>query len=223
MKKLYPFSTTIYRAQLISDKDLKTIQDSENNLFAIHTFILASRCFSSTKNICRRAYDNGLTAILLEINIPKMTPLTYLDPDTIIFPLSTVFKIKSTAIAPDKICHLQLELANSTMDLINQKLSCTIGEHLSWLTFGNYLAHIGKYDIAQAYLKYIQTISLKNKESALICNDMDDKDEEALDCLNEIKEFIKLNQTEVSGRKTQHRSINSLSQTIRKNQFLIES
>jgi tetratricopeptide (TPR) repeat protein len=230
MQKLYPFSITIYRAQLISDKDLKAIQDNENNLFAIHTFVLASRSFSSTKSICRRAYDNGLNAVLFEINISKMTPLTYLDPDTIIFPLSTVFRIKSTATAPDKICHVQIELANSTMDLINQKLYFNIGERLSWLTFGNYLAHIKKYDIAEAYFKYLQTIPLKNEESALLYNNMgsmyfsmDGKDDKALNCLQKIEELIELNQAEVSGRKTQQRSVNSLSRTVRKNQLLKES
>ncbi len=211
IQKTYPFSITIYRVQLVSDNDLKAMEKNKNNLIAMHTFVLASRSFSSIKSICRRACDNGLTAVLFEINIPKMTPLTYLDSNNVIFPLSTVFKIKSIVTAPDEICHIQMEIANSTMDLINHKLHCTIGERLSWLTFGNYLAHIEKYDIAEAYFNYLRKIPLKSEESASIYNNIalmylsiDGKDQETIDFLNKAEELTKSNKVEASGKTTEY-------------------
>jgi len=210
VQKTYPFSMTIYRAQLVSDKDLTAIKENKNNLFTIHTFALASRSFSSTKNICRRAYNNGLTAVLLEINIPKKTPLTYLDSDIIIFPLPTVFKIISTVEAPDKICHVQIELADSTMDLITEQLYYTIGEHLTWLTYGNYLAQIKKFDAAENYFKYLETILSDSPECASIYNNMSvmylsisGKDQEALYYLKKAQDLIKPNKVEVSEKSTE--------------------
>jgi tetratricopeptide (TPR) repeat protein len=210
VQKIYPFSMTIYRAQLMSGEDLNAIQNKENSLFAIHTFVLASRSFSSTKTICRQACNNGLTAVFFEINIPKKTPLTYLDSDIIIFPLSTVFKIISITKAPDKICHVQVELADSTMDLITEQLYYTSGEHLTWLTFGNYLAHIKKFDAAENYFKYLQTILSDSPECASIYNNMslmylsmNGKDQEALDYLHKAQNLIESNIAKVSEKRTE--------------------
>ena len=195
----------------MSDEDLKTIQNNKDKLFAMHTFVFASRSFSSTKSICRRAYDNGLTVVLLEIDVPKMTPLTYLDSDNIIFPLDTVFKIKFTATAPNKICHIRMEMTNSTMDLINQNLHCTVGERLSWLTFGNYFAQIKKDDIAEAYFNCLRTLPLKSDEFASIFNNMglmylstDGKNQESIDYLNKAEELTKSNKVEARWKTTEY-------------------
>jgi tetratricopeptide (TPR) repeat protein len=212
IQKRYPFSITVYHAQLVSDKELQAIQNNNNSLLGIHTFVLASRSCSSIKSICRRAWDNGLIALLMEINIPKTVSLNYLDSDIIIFPLSTVFKIKSTAIAPDQIWHVQMELADSTMDLIKAQLYHTIGEHLTWLTFGNYLSHIEHFDTAEKYFKYLQdTIPPKSRESASIYNNMslmylsmNDKDQEAFSCLKKAEELIKLDKAKVSENRTEY-------------------
>jgi tetratricopeptide (TPR) repeat protein len=176
--------------------------------------VLASRSYSSVKSICRRACDNGLTAVLFEINIPKMTPLTYLNSDTIIFPLSTVFKLKSINQAPDATWHIQMELADSTMELINEQLYSTIGERLSWLTFGSYLARIEKYDIAEKYFKYLQSLSLNTQQYASIYTNMslmyismNGKQQEALDCLKEAEKLVQTYQADRSETTAEHSTL----------------
>ena len=208
LQKAYPFSTTVYRAQLLSDKDLQTLKARTGYLLNIQTLVLASRCFASTKRICRRASDVGLTIVMLEINIPEQIPSFYLDSDTIIFPLSTVFKITSMAESPDKIYYVHLELANSTMELIRNQFSCTIGYRLTWLTFGYYLTYMKSYEVAQEYLKYLKSLSFDMNERAsadrttqctdLLIHSMSQKDS---GWIRGVRESIESNNKEVSQKR----------------------
>ena len=212
LQKICPLSMTIYRAQLVSTKDLKTIQSSKNCLLALHTLVFTSRSYSSTKRICRQATKLGLTTVLFEINIPKGAPLTYLDSDTIAFPISTIFKIVSTAKAPDNIIHIQMELADSSMYIIREQLSNTVGGHITWLTFGNYLARIKQFDAAEKYFNYfLETIPLDTQQRAAIYNNlgavyllMDGKREDSSDCLQKARDLIGSNKVKADEREIKH-------------------
>lgn len=203
--KAFPFITTLYRAQLLSHKDLEAIEKNTGYLLSIQTLVLAYRSFASTKRICRRACDIGLTVVMLEINIPKQLPLTYLDSDTIIFPISTVFKIISVTRAPDAICHVQLELADTTMDLMRERLYCDIGYRLTWLTFPYYLFYVSNDQIAKEYFKYLQSMSLDADDLVPIHGDTqlinlfaNTSIQDDFDGLTEMKKLIELNKVKVS-------------------------
>ena len=203
--KAFPFPTTLYRAQLLSHKDLQAMEKNKGYLLNIETLVLTCRSFATTKRICRQACDIGLTVVMLEINIPKQMLLTYLDSDTIIFPLSTVFKIRSITKAPDTICHVQLELADATMDLIRERLYYDTGLRLTWLTFAYYLFYINNNEIAKEYFKYLRSMSLDEEELASVHGGTqfiniftNNRAQEDFDGLAEMKKLMESNKKKVS-------------------------
>ena len=78
-KNVESSSVTVYRAQLVTEEDLKMIQNNSNALLAIQTFVLASRSFQSAANICRQAVDNQLTVVLFELKLSERAAVADLD------------------------------------------------------------------------------------------------------------------------------------------------
>lgn len=166
-------TTTVYRAQLISQKDLAMIKDNPNALFAVQAFILASRSLSSIVKICRQATDNQLAVVLLELNLSEQASVMHiLDSDLVVFKLGTLFRLVSTEYAPDNVLHVQLEYVNNAMQYIEHRLQHQIRHPLTWLTFGNYLEALKQSSAAEAYYKYLVTIIPDHPNIAAICNNM---------------------------------------------------
>ncbi|CAF1229616.1 unnamed protein product [Rotaria sordida] len=154
-ENINPSSDTVYRAQIVSKTDLKMLQDNSNNLLAIQTFVLASRSFQSVVDICRRAVDNQLTVVLFELKLPDKISVAQLNSDTLVFSLGTLFRVISTDEEPGGVWRAQLEPADSAMERIRNQLRIEIGGHLTWLTFGNYLTALKRYDAAKNYYEYL--------------------------------------------------------------------
>lgn len=165
--------------------------------------IFASRSYISSKTICRQACQNNLTAILFEIYIPERTAVTYINDDIVILPLTTVFSIKSVDTAPDNICHVRLQSNNSTMELIINQIDSIMGGHITWLTFGNYLARIKQFTAADNYLKYLLHLSSLDVQQCaaiynnlgLLCLSIDGKHEESLDYLQKSQNLLNENKS----------------------------
>jgi tetratricopeptide (TPR) repeat protein len=151
-------SLTVYRAQLVSKKDLEIIRENRQALLSIPTFILASRSFRTIANICRRAADNQLTVILFELKLSEGVPRAELDSDMVVFSLGTLFRLVSTESTPDGVCRTQLESADRAMQRIKDQLKLEVGGHLTWLTFGNYLTALKRFDAAKEYYKYLLVV-----------------------------------------------------------------
>ena len=165
---------TVYRAQLISQKDLKLIKDNPNALFAIQAFILASRSLNSIVKICRQAMDNQLTVVLLELNLTEQASVMYIsNSDLVVFQLGTLFRVVSIESAPDNVLHIQLGYVNNIMQYIENELQNKIGYRLTWLTFGSYLAALEQSSAAETYYKYLVTILPDHLNIAAIRNDDD--------------------------------------------------
>ncbi|CAF0791051.1 unnamed protein product [Adineta steineri] len=181
-------SVTVYRAQLVSKKDLETIQNNPNILLSIQTFILASRSLRFVTDLCRRAIDSQLNVILFEFNLSENTLIADLNSDTVILNLGTLFRLVSKDTAPDGVLHVQLESADEFMHGIKEQLQYKIGGRLTWLTFGNYLAYQKQFSTAKEYCYYLLHVLPDNHSSrasiynnmGLICLAMDD-DQEASD------------------------------------------
>ncbi|CAF1471402.1 unnamed protein product [Rotaria sp. Silwood1] len=200
-------SITVYRAQLVSKKDLEIIQTSPQALLSIPTFILASRSFRTIASICRRAADNQLTVILFELNLSEDVPRTELNVDMIVFGLGTLFRFVSTESTPDGVWRTQLESADRAMQRIKDQLKLEVGGHLTWLTFGNYLAALKRFDAAEEYYKYLlQVLPTDHSSLASIYNNMGlmysmkENDQEALKWL---EKALKLKVTDSSTTVTQ--------------------
>ncbi|CAF0765307.1 unnamed protein product [Adineta steineri] len=179
---------TVYRAQLVSKKDLETIRNTSNILLSIQTFILASRSLRFVTDLCRRAIDSQLIVILFEFNISENTLRANLNSDTVILSLGALFRLVCTDVAPDGVLHVQLESAEEFMHGIKEQLQYKIGGRLAWLTFGNYLAYRKQFSAAKEYCYYLLHVLPDNHSSrasiynniGLICLAMDD-DQEAFD------------------------------------------
>ncbi|CAF0892491.1 unnamed protein product [Adineta steineri] len=179
---------TVYRAQLVSKKDLETIRNNPKIILSIQTFILASRSLRFVTDLCRRAIDSQLTVILFEFNLSESTLIANLNSDTVILNLGALFRLVCTELAPDGVLHVQLESADEFMHGIKEQLQCKIGGRLTWLTFGNYLAYQKQFSTAKEYCYYMLHVLPDNHSSrasiynnmGLICLAMDD-DQEASD------------------------------------------
>ena len=151
-------SGVVYRAQLVSQKDWDIIKSNPNTLIAMQGFILASRSLSSVAKLCRRAVDNQLTVILLELKLPNTSCIATMDTDTVVFRLGTVFRLICSSEAADGVYHAQLELANGVIEHITNKLRVEIGSRLNWLTLGIYLVALEQFSAAEEYYRYLQSI-----------------------------------------------------------------
>lgn len=181
---------TVYRAQLVSEKDLETMQNNINALFSISNFVIASRSFRNVVDICRRAIDSRLTVVLLKLNLSENVMRANLSADTIVFKPGTVFRLTFMECAADSVWHVELESVNGVMQRIKDQLQSKIGGQLTWLTFGNYLTYLQKFDAAKEYYHYLLSVLSDNHSSILsIYNNMGlihsamNKTEEALDWL----------------------------------------
>ena len=198
-KKIGSSSATVYRAQLVSQKDLEQIQNGCNTLLTMQAFVVASRSFRSVLDICRRAVDNQLTVVLFEFKLSDQTSLTELDLDTVVFSLGTLFRIITVDSAPDGVWRALLESIDGAMLRIKDQLQIEIGGYLTWLTFGNYMTALRRPNYAKNYYQYL-LLALPNDHSSLasIFNNMGlmyaemDDDEEAL------KWFMKASELHVS-------------------------
>ncbi|CAF4400124.1 unnamed protein product, partial [Rotaria magnacalcarata] len=149
------FPDTVYRAQIVSKRDMEMLQQNSNNILALQTFIFASRSFQSIADICRRAVDKQLTVVLFELKLSKNMSVAALNLDTIVFSLGTIFRLVSTGVDPSGVWRPQLEPADGTMECIKNQLQIEIGGQLTWLTFGNYLTALKRVDAAKRYYDYI--------------------------------------------------------------------
>ncbi|CAF3052800.1 unnamed protein product [Rotaria sp. Silwood2] len=154
-KTINSSSDTVYRAQIVSKTDLKMLQNNSNNLLAIQTFVLASRSFQSVVDICRRAVDNQLTVVLFELKLSNKISVAQLNSDTLVFSLGTLFRLVSTDPELNGVWRAQLEPVDGAMQRIINQLRIEIGGHLTWLTFGNYLTALKRYDAAKNYYEYL--------------------------------------------------------------------
>ena len=180
-------STSVYRAQLVSQKDLEMIQNNSNTLLALQTFVIASRSFRFVDDICRRAVHNQLNVVLFEFKLSDQFLVTELDSDTVVFSLGTLFRLVSVDAAPDGVWRVLLESADGTMQRMKDQLRIEIGGHLTWLTFGNYMTALKRFNDAKNYYQYLLLV-LPNDHSSrasiynnmgLMYSDMND-DQEAL-------------------------------------------
>ncbi|CAF3567329.1 unnamed protein product [Rotaria sp. Silwood1] len=189
-------SDTVYRAQIVSETDLKMLQDNSNNLLAIQTFVLASRSFQSVVDICRRAIDNQLTVVLFELKLSDKISVAQLNSDTLAFSLGSLFRIVSTDAEPSGVWRAQLEPADGAMQRIRNQLRIEIGGHLTWLTFGNYLTALKRCDAAKNYYEYLLLVLPSDHPSlafiydnmGLMYSEMSDN-ERALTLFNQASEF----------------------------------
>ena len=154
--KVDSISLFVYRAQLVSQKDIQAIQSNPNSFLSVQTFIVASRSLQSIAEICRRARDSQLTVILLTLKLSETASIFTMDSNTVVFKLGTLFRLVSFNMTPDGVYHADLELANGIMQLFIDKLQLEIGKKLTWLTFGNYLIAIKQATAAEEYYLYLK-------------------------------------------------------------------
>ena len=65
------------------------------------------------------------------------------------------FSIRSIDLAPDNIWHAQLKYANSQFQSIQERLRLQMDEQLTWLTLGNYLCALNRFNEAKSYYQYL--------------------------------------------------------------------
>ena len=171
--KVNSISWFVYRAQLVSRKDLQTIQSNPNSFLSVQAFIVASRSLQSIAEICRRARDSQLTVILFTLKLSETASILSMDSDTVVFKLGTVFRLVSLNMAPDGVYCAGLELADGIMQLFSDKLQLGMGNKLTWLTFGNYLIAIKQATAAKEYYQYLENhVSPDHPNIASMYNNM---------------------------------------------------
>ncbi|CAF4421177.1 unnamed protein product [Rotaria sp. Silwood2] len=147
-------------------------------------------------NICRRAVENQLIAVLFEIKISDKTSVAHLNPDMIVFNLGTLFRLVSIDLTPDDVWHAQLEIADGAMQHIKDQIQSKINARLTWLTFGNYLTVLKQNIAADKYYQYLLHILPPDHPSLVsIYNNMGlmytlmNNNEKALECFEKTFEF----------------------------------
>jgi hypothetical protein len=134
-------SLTVYRTQIISDDDLGLIRKNPTALFSLLSHIIASQSYPSVIEICRQAIDNGLKMVLFEMKLFKGTTVKRIlaNPDLIVFPLGTIFRLKSIEQMPDNAWYIQAELSDFDLQCFKDQLQFEIGKDLTLLTISDYL------------------------------------------------------------------------------------
>lgn len=165
--------TAIYRAQVITREHLYKLRNNINDLLTMHTFMLFSQSFSSAVDTCRQCMNNGVTVVLLEVEVSKNATIAEIDSNTFVCPLGSVFRLQSIDEMPDGIWHVQLSLMPHAMDYIREQLPFQIDVQNSWRTFGNYMSGLNRFEEAEMYYYYLLSkTSLENPMRASIYNNM---------------------------------------------------
>lgn len=147
--------TAIYRAQVIDRNYVDMLRKNINGLLTIHTFTLFSQSFSSTIDICHRCVENGLTVVLLETELSESTSAAQIDPDTFAYSLGSAFRVLSIAEMADGVWHAQLELIDCVVEYIKEQLPFEIDVRDTWLTFGNYMTTLERFEESKVYYEYL--------------------------------------------------------------------
>ncbi|CAF1053639.1 unnamed protein product [Adineta ricciae] len=133
-------SITVYVAQLTSKRNMDMIRKNYNCFLQFYAYLTASRSYSSAVQLCRRAVDNGLVAVLWEIQLTKGTTVTQSlsHPDVFIFPLGTIFRLNSIKQTCDLIWHIKIEYNNHNIKPFKDQLYFETRKHLDISTIEDY-------------------------------------------------------------------------------------
>ena len=152
-KNSIPF--TLYRAQIVSEEDLITLQSSCGKLISFGTFFLATASLETARSIARQAANNGLKSIFFEIEVVKEADLVYVEGNRVMFRLGAVFRLHSIDLAPDGVRYIKIISAESIFHHVKEQFQFEVGTTLSWLTLVNYLSLLNRCEQAETYYEYL--------------------------------------------------------------------
>jgi tetratricopeptide (TPR) repeat protein len=164
---------TVYVTRIISNDTLESMESNIGKYISIGIFVLATKSLLTARTIARQAVNNGLTSVLFEIEAIRGTHLLNLDNDRVIFRLDAVFCLKSIDQAPDGVWDIKIKCVDKEFQLIKEQLEFEINVKLSWLTYGNYLYFLNRFEEGEAYFKYLlDKLSSEDIYQSAIYNNM---------------------------------------------------
>ena len=148
-------SNIVYISKIVSYETLEMMQSSCDQFITIGIFVLATKSFITARNIARQSVNNGFISILFEIDVVKDTHLLNVDDNRVIFPLDPVFRLKSIYQMPDDVWYVKIQCADKKFQSIKEQLQFQIGIPFTWLTYGNYLHFLNRFEQGEYYFRYL--------------------------------------------------------------------
>ncbi|CAF1288329.1 unnamed protein product [Adineta steineri] len=145
----------VYISQIITNDILKMMQTGLDEYISIGIFVLATKSLLTARTIARRMVDNGLISILFEIEIIEDTQWIEIDSNHVVFRPGTVFRLKSVHQAPDDVYYAKLKSVDKEFYSVKEQLQLEIDVKLSWLTYGNYLFFLNRFEEGERYFNYL--------------------------------------------------------------------
>jgi tetratricopeptide (TPR) repeat protein len=164
---------TVYLSKIISNDTLEVLKSSSDKFISIGLFILATRSLLKARDVARQAANNGLITVLFEIEVIRGTNLLNIDDNHVIFRVGPVFCSKSINQGPDGVWYVKMKCVDKEFHLIKEQLQFDINVRLSWLTYGNYLHFLNRFEEGEAYFKYLLgKLSSENIHRFAVYNNM---------------------------------------------------
>ena len=110
--------SSVYRTEIISEKDLIALKSSTNALISISTFLITRRSIRDALAIARSAANNGLAVILFEVELSEDSQTIYANTDHVLFNVETVFQINSVDQGPDDVWYVKTRCSNWSLQSI---------------------------------------------------------------------------------------------------------
>ncbi|CAF3935302.1 unnamed protein product [Rotaria sp. Silwood1] len=146
---------TVYLTKIISKDDLELIHSSCGGFINVGIFLLGTKSLLTARDIARKAVNNGLISVLFEIGIVDDIHLLTIDSDRVVFRLGAIFHVESVNLAPDGVRYVRIKYSDSQYQIIKKQIQLEAGVKLSWLTFGNYLYFLNRFEQAINYYNYL--------------------------------------------------------------------
>ncbi|CAF2887512.1 unnamed protein product [Rotaria sp. Silwood2] len=173
LTKVIDLPAYVYRAEILFPKDLELLKSNCNAFINISTILFGTRSILTARQIARTAANNGLIAVLFEIELPKDLKVLNIDKEYIIFPFGTIFRLNSINQGPDDVWYAKINFANLDFKPIIDLLQYEIDISLTWLTFGNYLQKLHRNDEAENYFKILlEKLSIDHTDRSSIYNNI---------------------------------------------------
>ncbi|CAF1293480.1 unnamed protein product [Didymodactylos carnosus] len=165
-----------YRTQFFTSNELQLLQDNIGALLSFYSFLITTKSYQSAHTIARNyRHDDNLESVLFEIDISnvdmKYACIDSNDNDIIMLPIGTIFRIRTIKQYFNQIWHIELILDNKVLQesqLLTEYFESTIGNSITFSTFGTLLSILGEYNQAQQYYDEIIDIQQSNNDSPLL-------------------------------------------------------
>ncbi|CAF1155742.1 unnamed protein product [Adineta ricciae] len=164
---------SVYMSKIITSEALNSLQSNHCEYIHIGIFILATKSLLTARSIARTMVNNGLIAVLFQIDLVEQINFLDIDNERILFSPNTLFQLKSINKACDDVFYIRIKPVQTEYQLFKEQLHIELDFQLCWLTYGNYLYYFNRFQQGELYFNYLlEKILDENSSRAAISNNL---------------------------------------------------